>query len=518
MTATTKIRKNGNGVVMKPPATVRVAIYCRVSDDDRLGQEFNSLDAQRESIEAYVRSQRGSGWAALPDRFDDGGFTGANTERPAFKRLMAAIEAGGVDVVAVYKIDRLSRSLVDFVKVMETFDHKGVRFVSVTQAFDTSTSMGRLVLNILMSFAEFERQVISERTRDKLAATKRKGFWCGGRPVLGYDAIDKKLVVNQAEAERVREIMQLFLDFGSLVATLEELERRGWKNKAGGIYNKDTLRRLLTNPLYLGKVSYLDEIHDGVHDRIIDQELWDSVQHQLQHPPREHRGGTNKWGALLTGISRCGTCGAALSHHFSKRGNRCYSYYVCQTQQKQGAARCPGSRVSTTELEEYVVERIRDIGRDPALVSEATKAARKELDAKKPQYIAELRCIEQEAKKLAGERKNLLDAVANGGPGVATLMGRIGELDDLLQKGAARAAEARGELTALESRVIDESDLREALASFIPVWQQLFPKEKSRILRLLVERVEYHAADGKVEIVFRPGGVRAMAREAKKPG
>jgi site-specific DNA recombinase len=512
ITSTTKNRRNGTGLVPRPPATVRVAVYCRVSDDDGLGQEFNSLDAQRESIEAYVQSQRGSGWVALPDRFDDGGFSGSNTERPAFQRLMAAIEAGGVDVIAVYKIDRLSRSLVDFVRTMDTFDRKGVRFVSVTQAFDTSTSMGRLVLNILMSFAEFERQVISERTRDKLSATRRKGIWTGGCPVLGYDPVDKRLKVNPAEAERVREIMRLFLEMGSLVPTIEELDRRGWKNKAGRKYVKDTLRRLLTNPLYAGKVALRGELFDAVHERIVDDKLWDAVQHQLRHPAKGVSASRNKWGALLAGILRCGTCGSAMSHHFTRRGNKCYSYYVCQTQQKQGAAKCPGSRVSATEIDEYVVERIREIGQESTVLKETIEAAKKDLDARKPELVGELRRLGQGEKKLATERANLLAAVANGGPGTQVLVGRLGEVDEELQKKANRAAEVRGELAALESRVIDENDLRRAVQAFDPVWDQLFPKEKARIIRLLVEHVTYHAGEGEVRMTFRPSGVREMAQ------
>lgn len=214
------------------PATTRVAIYTRKSVSEGLDMEFNTLEAQREAVEAYVRSQRGEAWTALAERYDDGGYTGANTDRPAFQRLLADIEAGKVDVVAVYKIDRLSRSLADFARLMELFERHGVTFVSVTQQFNTTSSMGRLTLNILMSFAEFERQTIAERVRDKIHASRRRGMWTGGRPVLGYDVVEKKLVVNSEESGRVLAIFQLYRDLGSLLATTHELDFRGWTTKA----------------------------------------------------------------------------------------------------------------------------------------------------------------------------------------------------------------------------------------------------------------------------------------------
>jgi site-specific DNA recombinase len=214
-------------------ATIRCAIYTRKSTEEGLEQEFNSLDAQRESGEAYVKSQQHEGWECLPDRYDDGGFTGGNMERPALRRLMADIDASQVDCVVVYKVDRLSRSLLDFARMMETFDRHRVAFVSVTQQFNTSTSMGRLVLNVLLSFAQFEREIISERTRDKIAAARRKGKWTGGMPPLGYDVDPRRstLIVNEDEATQLRAIFTLYLEHQSLIATVRELDRRGWTNK-----------------------------------------------------------------------------------------------------------------------------------------------------------------------------------------------------------------------------------------------------------------------------------------------
>ena len=257
-----------NGAASK---TVRCAVYTRKSTEEGLNQEFNSLDAQREAAEAYIASQCHEGWLCLPQRYDDGGFTGANMDRPALKRLLDDIHAGRIDCVVVYKVDRLSRSLLDFAKMMETFDQQRVAFVSVTQQFNTATSMGRLVLNVLLSFAQFEREIISERTRDKIAATRRKGKWSGGVPLLGYDLDLRKtrLVVNPKEAVRVRAIFALYLELGGLLPVVRELKRRRWRNKrwrtrhgevrGGRPFTKTNLHRLLTKVAYIGKVHHRDE-------------------------------------------------------------------------------------------------------------------------------------------------------------------------------------------------------------------------------------------------------------------
>ena len=222
----------------KPPAQVvtrlRCAIYTRKCTDDGLEQEFNSLDAQRESGEAFINSQTHEGWTFLADRYDDGGFTGGNMDRPALRRLLADIEDGQIDCVVVYKVDRLSRSLLDFARMMETFDRHGVSFVSVTQQFNTATSMGRLILNVLLSFAQFEREMIAERTRDKIAATRRKGKWSGGPPLLGYNVVNTKLVVAPEEADQVRRIFQMYLEGAGLVSVVEQIEQLGWRNKRAG--------------------------------------------------------------------------------------------------------------------------------------------------------------------------------------------------------------------------------------------------------------------------------------------
>jgi site-specific DNA recombinase len=267
--------------------SVRCAIYTRKSTEDGLEQEFNSLDAQRDAGENYIRSQVHEGWEIVADHYDDGGFTGGNMERPALRRLMADIETGRVDCVVVYKVDRLSRSLLDFARMMETFEKYKVSFVSVTQQFNTASSMGRLVLNVLLSFAQFEREIISERTRDKIAAARRKGKWVGGMPLLGFDVDPhgSKLAVNDDEAARVRAIFELYLEHQSLLAVIHELDARGWCNKrwttrkgverGGKPFTKKSLHKLLTNVTYVGKLRYKDEVHDGEHAAIVDAAVWE---------------------------------------------------------------------------------------------------------------------------------------------------------------------------------------------------------------------------------------------------
>jgi DNA invertase Pin-like site-specific DNA recombinase len=277
----------------EPSSVLRCAIYTRKSTEEGLQQEFNTLDAQREAAEAYIRSQLHAGWTALAERYDDGGFTGANLERPALRKLLADIEIGKIDCVLVYKVDRLSRSLLDFARLMEVFERRKVSLVSITQPLNTTGSMGRLTLNILLSFAEFERQMIADRTRDKMAAARRKGKWVGGRPVLGYDVAKTggKLVVNVEEARQVQSIFALYLQHRSLEVVLTEMETRLWTTKRwrtrdgaehlGRSFTKPTLVRLLRNVVYLGRVSHEGAVYAGEHEAIIEPAVWERVQEEL---------------------------------------------------------------------------------------------------------------------------------------------------------------------------------------------------------------------------------------------
>ena len=502
-----------------PAPQTRVAIYARQSVARDL--EYGSIEAQREAVEAYVASQRGKGWVALPARYDDHGFSGGDTDRPAFQRLVVDVEAGRVDVIAAYKIDRISRSLTDFTQFMEMLERRGVGFVSTTQSFDTRTSMGRLTLNILASFSQFERETIAERTRDKIVATRRKGMWTGGRPVLGYDVQDKELVVNAGEAETVRAIFRLYLERGGLVATVTELERRGARNKTwinksgkqvrGAPFNKSVLRNLLTNPLYVGKMCCGDALVEGRHDAIVDNALFDEVALAM----RTHRrpgGQPGKWGAILSGILRC-RCGAAMTHAVHRRGHRLHRYYVCQKIMKEGAAKCPGSRAPAAEIEEVVISRVSAIGADPQVLLAAVGAAREARTAEQPELIAEARRIALDRTRLAGERENLLDALQDGGVASNTISGRLGEVDERIGKLDARNVEVSGQLAAIANDTVDEDEMREALRRFGPVWDEMLPKERARVLRLLIEEVRYDGQAGDVEIRFRELGIKALSRE-----
>ena len=259
----------------RPARRLRCAIYTRKSSEEGLDMEFNSLDAQREACEAYVASQKAEGWAAIRERYDDGGFSGGTLDRPALKQLLSDIEDGLIDVIVVYKIDRLSRSLMDFAKLVEVFDRNNVTFVSVTQSFNTTTSMGRLTLNILLSFAQFEREVIGERIRDKFAASRKRGMWMGGSVPMGYDVRDRKLVVNEAEAETVRRIFGRFVELGSATELARELRREGTRNKQGTVIDKGYLYRLLNNRVYRGEAVHKGNVYEGEHDAIIDDVLWE---------------------------------------------------------------------------------------------------------------------------------------------------------------------------------------------------------------------------------------------------
>jgi site-specific DNA recombinase len=356
----------------KPPSKLRCAIYTRKSTEEGLDQEFNSLEAQREAGEAFIRSQRREGWVALPELYDDGGFTGANMDRPALARLLRAAEAGELDCVVVYKVDRLSRSLLDFTRILSIFDNHNVSFVAVTQQFNTSTSLGRLTLNILLSFAQFERELIGERTRDKMSAARRKGKWVGGYQVLGYDVdpAGGRLIVNQEEAERVRAIFALFEKHRSVARTLAEIEQRGWTLKSwtrksgefrpGGPFAKNSLVRLLTNPLYIGNVRHKGQDYPGEHSAIIDRGTWERVQAlitdrtTIAHATKVR----NKNNALLGGLLYCESCSTRMVYSYSGKSGRRYPYYVCLNAQRRGWAACPAKSLPARKIEDAVVTQV----------------------------------------------------------------------------------------------------------------------------------------------------------------
>src|ERR1700675_469821 len=332
-------------------------------------QEFNSLDAQYDASHAYIRSQAHAGWTLVRAKYDDGGFSGGTTERPALQRLLADVRAGKVDVIVVYKVDRLTRSLADFAKLVELFDKQNVSFVSVTQQFNTTTSMGRLTLNVLLSFAQFEREVTSERIRDKIAASKRKGLWVGGMAPLGYDTKDRKITVNEAEADRVRTIFRSYLRLGSLNPLMADLRKQGIVTKVrtlktgqtvGGIpFTRGPLAHLLRNRFYIGEVPFKGEVLDGEQPRILDRDLFDAVQDKLSEQTTNQRTTRMNSEALLTG-RLFDDRGNRMSPSHVRKGGLKYRYYLsCAL--LHGAADRAGSvrRVPAADIEALVIRSVR---------------------------------------------------------------------------------------------------------------------------------------------------------------
>ena len=355
---------------------LRCAIYTRKSSEEGLEQEFNSLHAQREACEAYIASQRSERWVLVRDEYDDGGISGGTLERPGLQRLIADIEDGLVDVVVVYKIDRLSRSLADFARLVDVFDRNDVTFVSVTQSFNTTTSMGRLTLNILLSFAQFEREVTAERIRDKMAASRRKGIWMGGVPPYGYLVDNRKLVVDETEADDVRWIFARFLELGSATILAKEIAARGIRTRAGNVMDKKFLYRLLNNRALIGEAVHKGESYPGEHDAIIDRQTWGRVRAILQESPRKRAARTRaETPALLKGLLY-GPDGAAFSPTHTRKGGRLYRYYVSQSVLKHGAGACPVGRVPAGEIEAAVIDQLRAVFRQPEIVAGTWKAAR----------------------------------------------------------------------------------------------------------------------------------------------
>ena len=513
------MRTRTNQPAAKPQA-IRCAVYTRKSTEEGLEQEFNTLDAQRECGEAYIKSQVAEGWQCLPDRYDDGGFSGANTDRPALKRLLADIEAGRIDTVVVYKVDRLSRSLLDFAKMMDVFERHHVAFVSVTQQINSATSMGRLMLNVLLSFAQFEREIIGERTRDKIAAARRKGKWSGGHQILGYDVDAKhcKLVVNEAEAVRVRAIFALYLEHEGLVPVVQALQQRGWTTKqwttrkgqrrGGRPFTKTNLHKLLTNPAYVGKVRHLGTLYDGEHAAILTPDLWQRTQLLLQ---RNGHGGTrarNQFGALLKGLLRCVPCGCAMTPaHSTKKGKR-YRYYVCTAAQKKGWDSCPSKSIPAGEIEQFVVEQIRCIGNDRSLLAETFAAACAQTEARVAELTAQRGLVERDLQHWQADIHALVTREAS-----TPDLSRLADLHERVRLGERRLNEMQAEINALSAQQVTETEVEQALSVFGPVWDSLTPREQAQVVQSLVERVDFDGRENKLSITFQPSGIQSLADE-----
>jgi site-specific DNA recombinase len=503
--------------------TVRCAIYTRKSTEEGLQQEFNSLDAQREASEAFIASQKHEGWQVITDHFDDGGYTGGNMDRPALKRLLAAVEARSVDCIVVYKVDRLSRSLLDFARIIEVFDRNSVSFVAVTQQFNTTSSLGRLTLNILLSFAQFEREIISERTRDKMSAARRKGKWTGGHPVLGYDIDTKggRIIVNPAEAEQVRTIFGLYMAQGSLLPALQETQRIGlvskhWTTEDGKVrggkpFTRGSLHATLTNVLYTGMVDHKGVLYAGEHDRIIDQETWDRVHETLQHNGST-KGATvrNKLGALLRGLLFCVPCGTPMMHTYTMRNSKRYRYYVCYNAQQQGWQNCETKSVSAQAIETAVLDSIRRIGTDPKLAEAVAAEAldqmarrRRDLDQ---EFDTHRRSLRQSNLALAREAG---DTSVDSGARFDRIVGIQKEIETTEH----RLTELAAERKSCDQDRINANDLRSTLAEFDSIWSSLTTREQEQMIHLLVAKVGYDGRTGKVTVNFRSAGAKELCQD-----
>jgi site-specific DNA recombinase len=429
---------------------LRCAVYTRKSTEEGLDQEYNSIDAQRDAGHAYIASQRAEGWIPIADVCDDPAYSGGTMERPALQRLLADIEAGKVDTVVVYKIDRLTRSLTDFSRMIEVFERHGVSFVSVTQQFNTTTSMGRLMLNILLSFAQFEREVTGERIRDKIAASKRKGLWMGGIPPLGYDVENRRLIPNAKEAKTVRHIFQRFVKLGSSTRLVKELRLNGVTSKAwttqegrvreGKPIDKSLIYKILNNRVYLGEIRHRNQWYQGEHPPIVERSLWDAAQAILDQNPRV-RGNTTRARVpfLLKGLLE-GSDGRALTPWFTRKKNgRLYRYYLPVRENKEHAGASGLPRLPAAELEAAVLEQLRRVLRSPAMVAGVT------------------------------ERAVRLDPA------------------------------------------LDEAQVTVAMTRLDSIWEQLFPAEQHRIVRLLIDKVIVSHND--LEVQFRSNGIEVLALE-----
>ena len=490
----------------------RCAVYTRVSIE-AIECEFNSLDAQRESAENYIKSQKENGWVILPEHYDDDGYSGGNTERPALKRLLADVKAGKIDIILIYKMDRLSRSLLDFMKLAEMLEQHNVSFVSVTQDINTSTSAGRMMLNILMTFAQYEREVIAERIRDKVAGAKRRGKHCGGPPVLGYDVDPKniKLVINPDEAATVREAFILYSQYGSAKETAHRLNGMGYRTKAwtsrknvrhgGKRFTIDTVYRLLNNPIYIGEVRHKGKAYPGEHEAIIESQLWNLV-HELMKENAPVAAGCRKNNITspFKGLLRCGHCGGAFGISYARNNkknsdNRRYMYYLCIKDEDRAERRCPLARIPAGDIDRMILEQMARIIKTPSMLAMVYNELRSYENQKR-------KTIKQQQRELKAKREKLRKQILAGGD-PAELRLQFAETEDKL----ARLKKQTGEL----GREQSVHDLLNTCDSIGAIWEELFPVERYRLVHLLFARIRIFNDHMIMDVIT--DGLKSLIRE-----
>jgi site-specific DNA recombinase len=498
-------------------ATRRCAIYTRKSTTEGLDSGFSSLDAQREAGELYVRSQAGNGWLALPTRYDDGGFTGGSLERPALARLMEDVERGAVDAVVVAKVDRLSRSLLDFARLMERFERHGVHFVSVTQHFDTSTSMGRLVLNLLLSFAQFEREMIAERTRDKIRASRRHGKWTGGAVPFGYRVVDKRLVPDAEQSKVVCRIFELYAKDGSTSAIAWRLNREGQKSATGNgrakPWNKDKLSRILRNPIYAGLIPCGKEVHPGEHEPLVSRETFDAALSKIQ-ARKTVFGRKSDPEYFLRGLLRCGQCGYAIVPATTKAHGRKYRYYRCGIHDNSGTSRCGGSELPAAAFEAFVLGELRKIA-ERKRFGEVLETG---LEARAERLRREISNIPREIAEESGRAGQLatalshLSGAARRGP--ETELAAIGEKLRSLEE---RLYEAERDLRAIDTKLLAEAEWLGACIDDGSAWTTDDLRDRARVCRGLLREIVVTGGGDRVELCLADWIVKIEGDSTQEP-
>lgn len=413
----------------------RCAIYTRKSVDEGLDMEFNSLDAQRQACESYITSQEGIGWVCLPERYDDGGYSGGTMERPALKRLLEDAKKGLVDIIVIYKLDRLSRSIADFAELSKSFDEWGVSFCSITQELNTSTSSGRMMVNILMTFAQFEREVIAERIRDKMSASRKRGQWVGGNIPFGYIIENRHLVPNPETSKYVPEIFEYYSQCGSAKEVCHWLNNRGIPSATGKPWKPSYIYTLLSNHTYLGEVFYKGEVYKGEQQALLKRPLWDKAQELLQDNSPVKRGEKRERRmAPLRGILRCGHCGGAMVPAYTKNHGKQYMYYLCVADTKRDISTCPVKRLPAGDIEKAIIEQLGVLFRSPTFVTQVAS---------------------------------------------------------ILQD--------------------DVGSVMEALENVESFWEDLFPVERNRLMKLLIDHVDVYETG--LELKIKTSGMRGLIKE-----
>ena len=495
--------------------TIRCAIYTRKSTEEGLEQEYNTLDAQWDACESYIQSQKSRGWITIPTHYDDGGFTGANTDRPAFNRLMSDVKAGLVDTVIVYKVDRLSRSLADFANMMEIFDKQKVAFVSVTQYFDTSSSIGRMTLNILITFAQFEREMISERIRDKIYRSRVKGKYMGGQPVLGYDVIDKKLIINDHEKFQVRKIFDVYLNNRSTREIVDLINGWGWTTKrwqtkrghmAGGKpFAPQIIYTILKNPIYIGKIRHNNNVYEGEHEAIVDPDIFASVQGLLKKNSNNLTNTNRKqFSSILNGILICSHCGSKMMKTYTSRPNNIYSYYICLKVVKYGRRACANPSVPSTKVDEFVINHIKSLSRDPKLIA----AFLDEFDHQKASKVSgvngEIKVLTVKLAQHHLEKERIA---------LDSSLSKFDSLDNIADNIEAVSKQLRrleSQRAALDSTEMNAGEITVILNQFFPIWDKLTVKEQFEIMDHIFEQIFWDGKQKSMDFQYSPLGLKLL--------